>query len=670
MLRKFLSTFLFAAVLPISAQQEISLDDSWQFAADNSADYSQGIAADKAMTVSVPHTWNVQRGLEEYMGRGWYERRLDIPSKIKGKQVRLVFDAVYHDATVFINGQLVGSHIGAGYTPFSFDISRWLRYGEKNRLVVCADNRFSKAMIPYDRHFDWTADGGIYRSVRLHVCGPKSLRYVHIVPRLSLADSTGTAQLLFRLHEKAVRKARFRITLSAPDGSNIITETRMLKRDNDGRFALTFQMGKVTPWHFDTPALYTYRVDVMDGKVVSDSQQGHFGFRRVETRGEQLLLNGEPVRLPGIEYMAGSNPRLGSAEPRAYIDSVVDHMKALNIVITRFHWPQDEAMLDEMDRRGILVQAEIPWWQQPDTPNDTVMASARRNLEEMVETEFNHPCIFAWALSNEVGGNKRALPSLADLAHRLDSSRMVNDVTNHLDRDLADSKVLSYDLPTWNEYVGTWNGSDRADLPNRLGKIRPALAGRPLLITEVGLCEPSFSGGDARRTDDMIYHLGEYARRPWICGYIYFCLNDYRTQMGEEGYGAYRLRRHGVMTASLQPKPSFYQLRAMASPIEITGVKTTANDTETAEQMRLGEATGNYTQQARSIIVTLRAKDTLPAYTLRRFTLSYIDAKGRSCSLPLPTLRPGNSCEIPISNINSNYHFQVLRPTGEAVTEY
>lgn len=105
---------------------------------------------------------------------------------------------------------------------------------------------------------------------------------------------------------------------------------------------------------------------------------------------------------------------------------------------------------------------------------------------------------------------------------------------------------LVLDLPTWNDYLGSWHGPDQTLLPIQLARLDSAFAGRPLFITEAGLCEPAFTGGDARRVNDMCYHISEWQKQDFICGYIYFCLQDYRTQMGEEGLYKHRIRRHGV----------------------------------------------------------------------------------------------------------------------------
>ena len=136
----------------VSAGMDISLCGEWHFVAD-SADYSAGLPVE-AILVNVPHTYNVMSGLEDYAGHAWYGKRLHIPTEMKGKKLRLQFEAVYHDATVYVNGRKVGSHVGKGYTPFSIDITSYVMFGQENLLVVEVDNSYSTYNFPYKRAFD------------------------------------------------------------------------------------------------------------------------------------------------------------------------------------------------------------------------------------------------------------------------------------------------------------------------------------------------------------------------------------------------------------------------------------------------------------------------------------------------------------------------------------
>lgn len=665
--------FLFTALMLVVSVQakvaDISLCGDWRFIAD-SADYSKGLP-DEAIMVNVPHTYNIMDGLEDYAGKAWYEKRLDIPASLKGHQLRLEFEAVYHDAIIYVNGKKAGSHLGKGYTPFKIDITKLVKYGSENSIVVEVDNSYSELNFPFKRAFDWANDGGIYRKVNLHVSGKRSIRYAHFTPILSLKDSIGTCHVSIRLNEPMIKGATFDIRVSCKNTGKTVYECKMmLKRSTQGTFDADINCGKIIPWHFDNPVLYNFEVSIIDGSSISDTKCGHIGFRDFHIEGNRFMLNGEPARLPGIETMPGSNPDYGMAEPTSYIKVSAEILKDLNTTITRFHWIQGEDMLNALDSLGILAQEELSWWQQPYkelTPG--LEQLAKETIAEMIEAHYNHPCIFAWAMSNEVGDNQEAVKMLGAYIKQQDKSRMSETVGNRIYRYLDNDPSLLLDIPTWNEYIGTWHGSGkkiREELPDYFKKIASVLQGRPLFITEYGLCEPAFVGGDRRRTDDMLYHIKQWQDQDFVTGYIYFCLEDYRTQMGEEGLGRHRIRRHGITDYQHKPKPSYYVLRDLMCPVEIDKVQpsTAIRDDKTLAQVWQTKADDN------TLIVGISVKNSIPSYVLRGYTLRYQDAAGKQQSISLPLMSPGKRYDIVVPNINNRFKFDICRPDGRACLNY
>ena len=651
-MKSFKHLLIAAVLLPcgLSAQETISLDGEWSFW---TPDHPQ-------TTVNVPHTFNVMDGLESYAGKAFYSREVPVGPQQKGKKLRVQFNGVFHDAVVYVNGQKAGEHLNAGYTPFSFDITPFIDYspGARNEMLVECDNSYSEDNLPCGSRFDWANDGGIYRSVSLHTSGAHSLRYVHVTPQIDLQDSTALAQFSIRLWEPEIRKAdfRFRVTENRTDRT-LFAQARTLRRTREGTFDVAFDCGKVELWHFDNPALYSFRVELLDGKAVSDVKEENFGFRTVTIDGDQLLLNGEPVRLPGIENMPGSNPDFGMAESYAYMEKTVGRMKDLNCTITRFHWAQDDYRLSLMDEKGILVQEEISWWQRPSgelTPAQ--MKTAKRQIAELVEAHYNHPCLFAWGMSNEVDDNRKDLVELGAFTRSLDPVRIVDAVSNSIWEKLENDPALVLDLPTWNEYMGTWHADSREDLLTSMPEVEKVLNGRPLLITEHGLCEPAFTGGDARRVDEMIFHISEWKKHPFICGYIYFSLEDYRTHMGEEGVGRNAVRRHGVCDKRLEPKASYYVLRQIMSPVAVSKVRKTDSGMDSI--------------MCRDAEVTLQVSDDIPSYTLRGYSVRYVTQQGETMRIHLPDLAPGVQHEMILRDLNDGFNFDILRPDGSAVLSY
>lgn len=655
----------FVAIMAIatiaSAQNSTSLNGIWRL------DFPDSLGI-STREVRVPHTYNVEDGLEDYAGKATYSRNFSIPEDMKGKRVRLHFNAVYHSAKVSINGQEVGRHDYAGYTPFSFDITDFIDSSKENHLTVECDNTFSKFNLPYERTFDWANDGGITRDVSLKITGPKSIRYVHVTPHITLADSTAIGVFDVKLWEKPAKKIDLALRVTEKwSGKTIVQLRKTLKLDAKEIYSTEIDFGKVRLWHFDNPFLYSFTANLyVDGKL-SDTWSDNFGFRTVKVEGRNLTLNGEPVRLPGIENMPGSNPDFGMAEPRSYMASTIEMMKNLNATISRFHWPQDSYRFSVMDSLGILTQEELPWWQLPWkelTPE--LRKSAHRQIAEMIEAHYNHPSIYCWGVSNEVADNHKEILALRDFIHERDTTRLVNTMTNHLWQQYEKDPSFSLDIPTMNEYIGTWHAENRGQLAGILTKVEEVIGNRPLLITEAGLCEPAFTGGDGRRVDEMIYHISEWKKHKYITGYIYFCLEDYRTQMGEEGIGRKRVRRHGVTDKYHFPKPSYYVLQQLMSPIELTSVKPYG---EKADKTSLANIYG-LDRSTPHAEITVRVKDNIPSYTLHGYIVEYVNLDGKNCFVPLKKLAPGASQSVVLENVNKEYKFKITRADGSSVLEY
>lgn len=636
------------------SHRDISLDGTWNLS-----------IAGKDYEVSVPQTYNLIPGLESYAGEAVYSRTLPIDQEMKGKAVRLWFDAVYHDAEVYVNGIKAGEHIGKGYTIFSVDITKFINFEGQNKLEVWTNNAYTEHALPYMRSFDWCNDGGILRPVKMHISGKQTLRYVHVTPQMNLLDSTATARFDIRLFDEKINKIAGSLKVIDRKSGNVVYEgsMKLAKKAKQQCFTTVVDFGRVNFWSIDNPDLYDFTFTIPS----EDSMSDHFGFCSFKVQGRSFVLNGEKVRLPGIEYMPGSYPDCGMAETKEVICKTVSLMKDLNTTITRFHWPQDSRMLDAMDEKGILVTEQIPWWQQPAPElGEEIMLNAKEQLEEMIEADYNHPCIYAWGLSNEAWGNQKDLLYLDSIAKKLDPSRYTLAFSHETYKDLEKNPSFVLDIPTWNEYTGSWHGPVREDLPGRFDQIDAALPGRPLFITEGGLCEPAFTGGDERRVDDMIYHIKEWQKRDFIPAYVYFCVSDYRTQMGEEGLGKWRIRRHGVAKSDLTPKASYYMLRQLMSPLEVVEVLP-ANSRKVGDSLA-GQVVVDETDK--DVRIGLSVKNTIPSYVLRGYRLEYVDGNGNSHSDVLPDMLPGQTYTVVVKNINEKYAFKVVRPNGFTAIEY
>ena len=612
-----------------AVNERVSLDGLWSFRLDPETAWRP---------VTVPHFW-------QSAGVGWYERVFDVPKEWSGSAVRVEFEAVFHSATVWVNGRPAGEHLRKGYTAFTLDITPHLRWGERNTLCVRADNSFDEHMLPRGHSSDWAHDGGIYRPVSLLVTPLDYIERVDVDAAPDLKANTATLRITPFIHGLG----RVHVTVIEEDSGRIVLETIA---------PVTATLASPRLWHFDHPHLYRLIARLSGGHTFETT----FGIRLIEARGGGFYLNGERVRLTGVERMAGSNPEYGMAEPESWIAHDHDDMKELNCVYTRVHWQQDRRVLDYCDRHGILIQTEVPTW-GGDTfrgmgaePDADIMQNGLEQLREMIARDRNHPCVFSWGICNEIDGQN---PPAAAFARRmyaeakaLDPTRLVTYASNSLEKTPAKDVAGLMDYIMWNEYYESWYQGTPADMARNLDEIHRAFPDKPIVISEYGYCActPERPEGDSRRIEVLRGHNAVFRKTDYVAGLIFFCYNDYRTHIGDKGTGVMKQRVHGVVDVYGARKPSWQVLREEASPLAAMAV----------------------TDKAGEIHVTILARQSVPCYTLRGYTVrAVIYGDGaipvERVEAALPVLEPGQEATVRISfqeKTPMRVQVDLMRPTG------
>jgi beta-galactosidase len=599
MFRKvFLFSLLIIAFSPkIYAQRKnISLDGRWNFMTDstkagiNNKWYQNGLP-EKKEQVSVPHTWNIVEKTAKYSGWAWYERKIEVPAKWKGSSIKIQFNAVYHDATIWINGQKAGEHKSSGFTKFFIEASKLLIPGKQNSVVVLADNSFSKENIPYLKSFDWANDGGIIRSVYMVSTERPRIEFVHILAKPDLStpahQGKGVANIKIKLSELGkidISKVAFNIKIKECNQatSKLIYAKKIIPTIKNGEAQFDIAFDKINRWHFNDPNLYTFKLSVLYKNKATDADTTDFGFREFKTVGDKFVFNGENIRTAGVEWMGGSSLKNGMAENKDEIRESLEKLKYLNTMYTRFHLQQDDYVYDWCNKHGIMIQQEIPIWGHSTMMTDTILRIAKFQLDETIANAYSQPSIVSWGVGNEVDARKQInIDGIKELYHytkNLDNSRLVNYVSNTLQNArswnpgiLTDGSSYG-DVMMYNDYHSTWYRQAKAGRGPLLDSIQAENRKMPLMISEFGLCEPENWGDDQKRIVDMINNYSVYESKSYIAGVIYFCMNDYRTHMGKGKYGFNSTRVHGVYDLEGKAKPSAEMLRELNCPIDVTGL--------------------------------------------------------------------------------------------------
>ena len=440
---------------------------------------------DKAAEMQVPGDWNTQdERLFFYEGTVWFKKSFHHEKK-EGHRTLLYFGAVNYEAIVYVNGELVGRHIG-GFTPFNFDITNQLRPGE-NFVIVKVDNKRKAEAVP-TQIFDWWNYGGITRDVFL--VEVPDVYIEHFSMKLQKADAKAK-QRDINVSVKLNKPIKGRIlTLKIPE----LKVSLPLMTNDEGRDVLQVNVPakKLQLWSPDNPKRYHVELLLVDpaGPVVSDIVIDSIGFRTVEARGKQILLNGQPIFLKGISIHEEKAHGGGRANSTADAHELLSWAKELGCNFVRLaHYPHNEYAVREAERMGIMVWSEIPCYWTIAWKNPGTYANAERQLTDMIRRDENRANIIIWSIANETPHSAERdsfLSRLAQHARSLDTSRLISmamEVTgasNYKNR-LQDNMHEYVDVVSFNQYIGWYR--DVNDAPKMEWEIP---YDKPVIVSEFG----------------------------------------------------------------------------------------------------------------------------------------------------------------------------------------
>ena len=426
---------------------------------------------DKSETMQIPGDWNTQdQRLFFYEGTVWLKRSFEFHPEA-GRRTLLYFGAVNYDAHVYVNGQKAGHHQG-GFTPFNYDVTDLLKDGE-NQVIVKVDNKRHPEDVP-TQIFDWWNYGGITRDVLLVSVAPT---YVENY-KLQLASLEGRLLQFSAKLNKA--EAGHTITLRIPE----LKIVKKLTTNNDGSATISMK-AKPQLWTPENPKLY--KVEILLGdETISDE----IGFRTIETRGKQILLNGEPIFLKGISIHEEKPNGGGRANSTDDAHTLLSWAKELGCNYVRLaHYPHNEYAVREAERMGILVWSEIPVYWTIAWTNPATYANAERQLDDMIARDQNRANVIIWSIANETPHSAERdtfLGKLAKHARQLDPTRLISmamEVTgasNYVNR-LNDNMNEYVDVVSFNQYIGWYR--DVNDAPKMKWEIP---YNKPVIISEFG----------------------------------------------------------------------------------------------------------------------------------------------------------------------------------------
>ena len=583
---KVFACFLILSVLSVAARRTVeSINDGWSFRYIDDTEWT---------SVAVPHTYNddAYRTMNYYKGKAQYHLKLPMPEIDKSRRYFIKFDAVNKAADLSVNGIPVADHAG-GYSAFCHDISQYIKEGD-NDIYVTVDN--SRIDIP-PLSADFTFMGGIYRDVWListplkhfDMCDNASSG-VYVTPT-NVSEHSASLKIKSRIKNDDATAAGMKLVLTLNDksGRKVSSRTQNVKLAPGETSEIETDMPEVRNpilWSPEQPYLYMLSAEIIDSKTgeMIDRTTIPTGFRWFSFDGsEGFKLNGRHYKLRGVNRHQDLYP-VGVALSDEAHRRDISLLKDLGCNFVRLaHYQQDDAILDECDRLGMIVWEEIPIVNMVPDANG-FGDNCEKNLVELIRQHYNHPSIMLWGFMNEVllraplGDAKEwkaAQKRILDLAHRLENKLKEEDVNRASvmafhESDLYNSLGLDItDVQGWNLYQG-WYGGDLNGFDRFLDTQHSQYPDRSLIISEWG------AGSDRRlhskspvpfdfsieyQQKYIEHYLPYIERNDFISGGAYWNFIDFNVAERQESMP--RVNNKGLFYNDRKPKDVAYYLKSM-----------------------------------------------------------------------------------------------------------
>ncbi|MCB2408852.1 beta-galactosidase GalB [Hymenobacter lucidus] len=402
--------------------------------------------------LTLPHDWSIEGKFDEKnpakpeggglpTGIGWYRKTFTLPAA-NNKRVCIEFDGVQQHSDVWVNGHLLG-HRPNGYISFRYDLTPYLRpAGQPNVLAVRVDNSAQ----PNSR---WYTGSGIYRNVRLVTTNSVAVDHwgtFVTTPQVSTTAATVAVQTQIRNATGGSQQVNLETVVLDAQGKEV---ARQLTKgvnltDSITRVAQSLNLNNPQLWSTTRPYLYRVQTTVLQGKKIIDSYSTPLGVRTAVFGPQGFLLNGQVLRIQGVNQHHDLGA-LGAAFNVRAAERQLEILRTMGCNAIRMsHNPPAPELLDLCDRMGFLVMDEaFDQWQKKKNSKDYHLDFPqwhRRDLEDMVLRDRNHPSVFIWSIGNEIreqfdSTGTRLAKELTAVVKRLDSTRPVTSALTEQEPD-------------------------------------------------------------------------------------------------------------------------------------------------------------------------------------------------------------------------------------------
>lgn len=572
----------------------VALGGRWYFRLDDSnAGVRERYMRDRSLkhwrAISIPYDWN---GAERKLNRasiGWYRRELVVPKGSRATSWVAHFEGAGHQSTVYLNGRVVARHAG-NYLPFEADL-RGLDAG-RNRLVVRVSSlrtpddltHWRKARFHRFGNGGWWNFGGIHREVTLRPVHTLDIARAQALPRIDCPACAARVQVRTLVRNLGTRTITPRVTARLA-GRKVPLASGPLAAGHSRELRGTTTIVHPRLWDIHRGNMYGLDVRARAGRSAHAEYTSAFGVRDLRKSADgRVTLNGRRLFVRGIS-LHEDDPRVGSAWRLDQLRELLRRVDDLGATVVRAHYPLNPYVLEQLDRRGVMVWDSAPvnlvqndHWAKPGVRRQAVKVN-----EETVLRDCGHPSVLVFSIADELPipvrkGQVHFIQAAAKRVRELDPTRMValDRVARYGAPDDADPAFGALDALGINEYFGWYRGAlpprkpaYARDLPAYYDTLHRQQPHAALFVTEFGA--EANRRGPVREKGTYAYqsrylqvHLREAASRSFLNGAIVWALRDFRVHSAWTG-GNPRphppFNQKGIIGTDGRPKPAYRTLR-------------------------------------------------------------------------------------------------------------
>lgn len=460
----------------------------WRFSLGDSSDYRLVDFDDSNWRkLNLPHDWSIEGKSEKDnvsggdggfypMGAGWYRKTFSVPSEWKDQKIAIYFEGAYMNAEVFVNGKSVGLQ-PYGYTSFEYDVTPYLKFGQKNVIAVKVDNAQQK-------NCRWYSGSGIYRNVWLTVKNPVHIKNWGVaITTLEVKNNKAAIQVktIVKNESSALQNLLLSTVIADKKGKDTGNSTSKieLQPNEEKEVIQTITIENPKLWSVELPNRYQVNSIIKKESKSIDALTTDFGIRTLEFSTKSgFLLNGKKILLNG-GCVHHDNGALGAAAYDRAEERKVELLKAAGFNAVRTsHNPPSEAFLNACDRLGMLVidEAFDGWREKKNTYDYSIIFDKwwKHDVESMVLRDRNHPSIIMWSIGNEI--IERTKPEavetakmLANAIRNIDATRPVTSAMTTWDQgwEIFDPLMAAHDVAGYNYQLHRAE-SDHERVPSRI----------------------------------------------------------------------------------------------------------------------------------------------------------------------------------------------------------